>query len=79
MHAARLELTSAVIDSRLQRLLLAIDFPGALPQAKNEEHAPLALNRYARPPYRLCRQDRRECYFAIDGLLNNVFYSGADL
>ena len=36
MHAARLGLTSAVIDSRLQRLLLAIDVPGALPQAENE-------------------------------------------
>jgi hypothetical protein len=35
--------TSAVIDARLQRLFSETDFAGALPQAKNEESAPLAL------------------------------------
>jgi hypothetical protein len=78
MHAGRLELTGAVIDSRLQRLLLAIDFPGALPQAENEECAPLALNRYARPPYRLCRQDRRERHLSVDGLLENFLNGRSD-
>jgi hypothetical protein len=34
---------ATAIDSRLQRLLLAIDVPGALPQAENEARAPLAL------------------------------------
>jgi len=48
IHAWCLGLTSAVIDSRLQRLFLETDFPGALPQAENEERAPLALSRYAR-------------------------------
>jgi hypothetical protein len=78
MHAGRLGLTGAVIDSRLQRLLLAIDFPGALPQAENEERAPLALNRYARPPYRLRRQDRRERHLAVDGLLENFLNGSSD-
>jgi hypothetical protein len=78
MHAGRLGLTSAVIDSRLQRLLLAIDFPGALPQAENEERAPLALNRYARPLYRLCRQHGRERHLSVDGLRENLLNGRSD-
>ena len=30
--------------------------------------------RSARRPYQLCRRDRRECHFAIDGLLRDAFY-----
>jgi hypothetical protein len=43
-HGGCLGLTRAVIDSRLQRLFSETDFPGALPQATNEESAPLALS-----------------------------------
>ena len=31
-----------------------------------------------RPRLQLRRQDRRERHFAVDGLLENVFYSRAD-
>ena len=35
-------------------------------------------SRGQRPPLQLGRQYSRERHFAVDGLLNNIFYSGAD-
>ena len=49
------------IDSRLQRLFLETDFPGALPQAEMRR-APLALNTHVRAPYSIMLAARSKVF-----------------